>query len=122
MNFNDFWLIMSERMITVTAKWIVENHGGRPDHACVECVEWSEILIDGFRCYYHRAKAALENTEHERDAQAKPNPLTPACIKCGGDLYRDWGDEEMQSWYECKECHFSCTSDFDRETGETNNL
>lgn len=57
--------------ITVTAKWIVQNHNGIPDHACAECVEWSEILIHGFQCNYHKAQAALENTKIAHSEQTE---------------------------------------------------
>ncbi len=39
------------------------------------------------------------------------------CPKCGGNLYKDEGDEGT-CWYECEKCDFECDSDFDRETGE----
>lgn len=27
------------------------------DHACAECVPHSDIIVDGFQCYYHKAVA-----------------------------------------------------------------
>jgi hypothetical protein len=44
------------------AKSIVHHHDldqWLPDHACAECVVFGELIVTGFRCVYHEAKAYL---------------------------------------------------------------
>ena len=43
-----------EGCMVVNAKWL-ERHAGPEDHACVRCYPHSDMLIDGFSCYYHKA-------------------------------------------------------------------
>ena len=43
-----------EGMMVVSAKWL-ERHAGPEDHACVRCYPHSDMIIDGFSCYYHKA-------------------------------------------------------------------
>lgn len=40
----------------------IVRHGPPGDHACAKCRPHSEILIDGFRCAFHRAKDLLGYT------------------------------------------------------------
>jgi hypothetical protein len=47
-----------EPAILVAASYI-KRLGGQQDWACVKCVPHSDMLVDGFTCYYHRALAAL---------------------------------------------------------------
>jgi hypothetical protein len=45
------------------ARWIVEVGATLgPDWACAECRPESDVLVDGFVCCYHEARAALEPT------------------------------------------------------------
>ena len=60
----------TEPIISVPARWLVRVMEGwptLPDHACKDCAPYGEILVDGFQCDYHRAKAMLaaEQTKGE---------------------------------------------------------
>lgn len=46
--------MVPEGMMVVSAKWL-ERHAGPEDHACVRCYPHSDMLVDGFSCYYHKA-------------------------------------------------------------------
>lgn len=43
----------------------VEKQGVPNDWACIECVPNSNILVDGFRCTYHKVKAILQERDDE---------------------------------------------------------
>jgi len=42
------------------AKWIRRRETDLPDHACAECVPYSDMLKEGFRCAFHIASTTEE--------------------------------------------------------------
>lgn len=46
--------MVPEGMMVVSAKWL-ERHAGPEDHACIRCYPHSDMIVDGFSCYYHKA-------------------------------------------------------------------
>jgi septal ring factor EnvC (AmiA/AmiB activator) len=46
----------------LTAQTYVAHHAN-PDHACSRCVPDGPILVSGFRCAFHEARAALEDSK-----------------------------------------------------------
>jgi len=47
-----------EPALLVAASYI-RRQGGQHDHACAQCVPHSDVLVDGFVCYYHQALSLL---------------------------------------------------------------
>jgi hypothetical protein len=60
-------LATSECAASKMAQWIVD-HTPRDfcDHACEECIPGGEVVVEGFRCAVHEARALLADEEEQR--------------------------------------------------------
>jgi hypothetical protein len=56
-------LQVKDGYVVVRPEWIIHNHTGRNDHACAECVPHGDMIVPGFKCYYHEAKAMIQAAE-----------------------------------------------------------
>lgn len=51
-------------------RWIIQRGRDLPDHACSECVPGGEMVVPGWLCAYHAAKARAALAAKARAALA----------------------------------------------------
>lgn len=86
----------SEPMLLVPARWVINRGSNHPDHACIECVPWGDMVVKGFQCFYHQALALHRTAEA---VEAAPAPKAPVqdleCCCCGNSCRgRQWWNRD----------------------------